>query len=121
MKEMVLNPSMQPQPADLVAFNHVTLKPLRFTRGFTKEDLSTFNAKRKDMKFFAISGQHSTLAAKSICDYAKKDPNLAKLAEKLSKRESRILCDMTPTTLLLELSRCSNAMNKLSTFKVTIS
>lgn len=84
VKQMVDNPSQNPEPADLVAYNPQTCKPLQFKKG----DQAWFNSKIKDMNVFTISGQHSTLPARNTCDHAKTDVNLNMLAEKLVTHES---------------------------------
>ncbi|CAM6109347.1 unnamed protein product [Calypogeia fissa] len=76
MTGLIMHPGQQPHPAHLVPYNPQTLLPLNFKSG----DLQSFKKLMPKIKFFAISGQHSALAAKQICEHAKKNPDLQELA-----------------------------------------
>lgn len=93
MTGMILHPEQQPNPADLVPYNPQTLKPM----SFAKEDMAQFLKLMARLKFFAISGQHSALAAQRICEHAKKQPDLHELASKLQVRSSHICSGATYT------------------------
>lgn len=114
---MVERPGYEPHIADLIPFTATTKKLVHFEN--TPEDKSDFveAIAKREIMFFAVSGQHSARAAHWIQGWAKADAKLTNIANNLRLRKSRILSDVTPLAILAEHSSRSNAINETMEFK----
>lgn len=114
---MIQNPGHEPAIADLIPYNLESKSVLTYSN--TPAEKRDFLAATKagKIQFLAISGQHSSAAAKRIIEWAATNANVSDIAEKLKFRKSRILSAATPITVLAEHSFRSNEVNQTMEYK----
>lgn len=107
---------MPPMTADLVPYNIKTQRLVEFNN--TPAELAVFKkmVAARTLDFVAISGQHSSEAAKLLISEAVEDAKLRDQAEKLKFRKARILSSKTPVETLATHSSMANEINATMTF-----
>jgi hypothetical protein len=116
MKEMVENPGLTPAVAEVIAWSPYSNLPL----SFQETQRAMFAAAIPELKFCAVSGQHSAQAVNNLLAKSQEigGQHLLRIVEPLKIRKCRILNGNTPKAVLVELSLRNNAMNKMvSRFK----
>lgn len=111
---MKINQGHIPQIADLVPYNIRTSQCIEVN----SNELASFKklVATKKMDFVAISGQHSSKAAKQLLAESAGDEKVREAAERLKFRQSRILSWKTPVDELAAHSLQANAINVTTKF-----
>lgn len=97
---MIRNPGHEPAIADLIPYSVDKESVLTYSNTPGEKRDFQIAARGGKIQFVAISGQHSSAAAKRILEWATVNTNVSDIAKKLTYRKSRILSASTPISVL---------------------
>ena len=114
LKMMLSEPTHTPQVAEVVVWDvkrgAVNLRP-KHKNMFADPNFL------KDKEFWAISGQHSSAAQKSLCEKASLNPVLRDIARRNEFRKCKIISALAPKEILVQISMKANRAEDETKFK----